>query len=153
MLRRGLLICLCLLPALAQANPPVSKLANEDLSPSQFDLPDLESELRRALGRPRSTTEDQNGRTLNYAGLNVWTNGSTILGATVTSRARSTRRGLRVTDEENKVLELYGPPTSTYTNLNNRTRDLFYQVERTEALIITIKSARVHRIYAGAIYD
>jgi hypothetical protein len=154
MLRRSLLGCLCLsLPAVAQDSSPIPKLADEDLSPPQFVLPGSEAELRRTLGRPNKTIEAQSGWLLKYPGLTVWTNGREILGATVTSRARSTRRGLRVADKESKVLELYGSPTSTYTNLSNGTRDLFYQVERTEALIITVKSARVLRIYAGAIYD
>jgi hypothetical protein len=153
MLRRNFWISLCFYtPSMAQQNSP-AELAWDDLSPRQFGIPDLESELRGALGHPLKTTEDSNGRYLKYPGITVWTNGDYMLGAAVTSRTRPTRRGLRVTDGVGRVLELYGPPTSTYVDDARKTQNLIYQIDQTAALTFTVRSGRVSRITAGAIYD
>ena len=133
------------------SSPP--SLRTEDLSPTQFGLPDSEVKLRRALGRPVSIVHGENGSILKYKGLSVWTDGTSILGANVTDEARRTRRGLQVSDTEMRTQELYGAPTSTYKSESKGTLDLFYQIERTEALVVTVKAGRVLGIYTGAIYD
>ncbi len=125
--------------------------------PGNYPELDVETDtagIRWAWGRPIAVhlNETKPGDTLTtweYDGVMVTFGYISRLGITLTSPRVATHRGLRVGDCEQRVRELYGPPSW------REELDWIYEDprERLHVIRVTVRDGRVREIYVGSLWD
>ncbi len=135
---------------------PVSKLAPDDFVIAGVREGMDAAAVRKTLGKPQAMTTAQHpfdfGAKLvswRYDGLLVSFVGGVVNATTLTAPNRATKRGLRVGDSAEKLLDLYGEPDGKY----QADWDYLDPKEEIHLPRVSVKNGRVTRIVAGRILD
>jgi len=141
--------------------PPPPPLQRYDFEFIALDAQSDSAEVQRRFGGPDSISEDANpfdkGTTLitwHYRGHYTFDvhffSGNTVMGVAVTDSRFETARRLRVGDSVNRVLELYGQPSSNDGGVYEYTDP---EGEGLHVVRITVRNGRVVEIYVGYLLD